>query len=562
MKSTAGILGVLAGTLLLSVAIGAADTRVADAARDGDRAAVRNLLRDGADVNAPHGDGMTALHWAAMNGDAEMTDVLLHGGASLVSRTRLGRYSPLALAAEAGHGAVVTALVKAGADVNAADTSGTTVLMLAAASGDVETVRALVDGGADVHARERSMEQSALMFAAAYNRAGAIGELLKHGAHLEATSKVVDLSALSAPAGGPAGGGQAGRGGRGGAPAGAAPAVAGLDRPYTYNELVGAQGGLTPLLFAIRQGHREAVQSLVQAGADVNRVSAGDKTSPLLMAVINGQFDLAQYLVEHGADVAQASDAGVTPLYGVVNIQWGPKSMYPQPQAYLQQKLSYLELMKMLLAKGADVNARVHKKVWFTSFNTDLSGVNEIGATAFWRAAYASDVGAMRLLVSHGADPNIPTTRPAGRPRPPDSPREPGVDISALPPVPVGGPGVPPLLAAAGVGYGEGFAANSHRYAPSGFLPAIKYLVEELGADVNAVDYDGNTAIHHAAARGDTESILFLVAKGADVTRVNREGQTTADMANAPTQRVQPFPETLATLVKLGAKNNHKCVSC
>jgi ankyrin repeat protein len=118
------------------------------------------------------------------------------------------------------------------------------------------------------------------------------------------------------------------------------------------------------------------------------------------------------------------------------------------------------------------------------------------------------------------------------------------------------------LLAAAGVGYGEGFAANSHRYAPTGFLPAIKYLVEELGADVNAVDHDGNTAIHHAAARGDTESILFLVANGGDVTRLNREGQTTADMANAPTQRVQPFPETLATLVKLGAKYNHKCVSC
>jgi ankyrin repeat protein len=134
--------------------------------------------------------------------------------------------------------------------------------------------------------------------------------------------------------------------------------------------------------------------------------------------------------------------------------------------------------------------------------------------------------------------------------------------VSTLPPIPVGGPGVPPLLAAAGVGYGEGYAANSHRYAPTGFLPAIRYLVDELGADVNAIDHDGNTAVHHAAARGDSESILFLVSKGADVTRANREGQTTADMANAPTQRVQPFPETLALLVKLGAKNNNKCVSC
>jgi ankyrin repeat protein len=553
--------GALAAVILWCVALGA-NTPVADAARAGDRAAVRRLLQEGADVNAPQGDGMTALHWAATNGDLELADLLLRDGASHASRTRLGGYTPLSLAAEAGHGPVAAALVKAGADVNAADTSGTTALMLAAASGDVEAIRVLLDGGADVHARERVMEQTALMFAAASNRAAAIGLLLARGARLDATSKVVNLSVLSDPAAAPPGGGGAQpRGGRG-APAGGVPTVAGVDRPYTYNELVGAQGGLTPLLFAIRQGHRQAVTALVEAGAGINQVSAGDHTSPLLMAVINGHFDVAQYLLERGADVTLANDGGVTPLYAAVNIQWGPKSMYPQPQAYLQQTLSYLDLMKVLLAKGADVNARVRKKVWFTSFNTDLSGVDEIGATAFWRAAYASDVAAMRLLVSYGADPNIPTVRPAGRPRPADSQRESGPDVSALPPVPVGGPGVPPLLAAAGVGYGEGYAANSHRYAPTGFLPAIKYLVEELGADVNAVDYDGNTAVHHAAARGDTESILFLVAKGADVTRLNREGQSTADMANAPTQRVQPFPETLATLVKLGAINHHKCVSC
>jgi hypothetical protein len=126
----------------------------------------------------------------------------------------------------------------------------------------------------------------------------------------------------------------------------------------------------------------------------------------------------------------------------------------------------------------------------------------------------------------------------------------------------VGGPGVPPLLAASGVGYGEGFAANAHRYAPTGFLPAIQYLVEDLGADVNAIDHEGSTALHHAAARGDTESILYLVSKGADVTKVNREGQTVADMANGPVQRVQPFPDTLALLMKLGAKNSNRCITC
>ena len=135
-------------------------------------------------------------------------------------------------------------------------------------------------------------------------------------------------------------------------------------------------------------------------------------------------------------------------------------------------------------------------------------------------------------------------------------------DVSGLPPVPVGGPGIPPLLAAAGVGYGEGFAANAHRFAPTGMLAAVKYLVEELHADVNAADHDGNTALHNAAARGDNEMILYLVSKGADVKAVNREGQTTVDMANGPVQRMQPFPETIALLEKLGAKNNHKCVSC
>jgi ankyrin repeat protein len=336
-----------------------------------------------------------------------------------------------------------------------------------------------------------------------------------------------------------------------------------VSRPYTYAELINGQGGLTPLLFAARQGDRESAALLLDAGAPIDTVSGGDNTSPLLMAVINGHFDLAAYLLERGANPSLASDNGVTPLYAAINVQWAPRALYPQPRAYLQQKLTYLDFMKILLDKGVDPNARLVKKVWYQEYNFPLLGVDEIGATAFWRAAYAADVDAMKLLVSHGADPNIPTIKPAGRPRTGDAAgRETIADVSGLPAVPIAGPGIPPLLAAAGAGYGEGFAGNSHRVAPSGFLAAVKYLVEELHADVNARDHEGNTALHDAAARGDNPMIEFLVSKGADVKAVNRAGETTADMANSPVSRIEPYPETIALLVKLGAKNNDRCKAC
>ena len=130
------------------------------------------------------------------------------------------------------------------------------------------------------------------------------------------------------------------------------------------------------------------------------------------------------------------------------------------------------------------------------------------------------------------------------------------------PVIPDGGPGAFPIHAAAGVEYGEGFAGNAHRHAPDAWLSVMKYLVEELGADVNMRDNDGYTPLHHAAARGDNEMILYLVSKGADVKAVARSGQTTADMANGPVQRLSPIPETIALLMKLGAKNNNRCVTC
>ncbi len=135
-------------------------------------------------------------------------------------------------------------------------------------------------------------------------------------------------------------------------------------------------------------------------------------------------------------------------------------------------------------------------------------------------------------------------------------------DHSGLPPTPIGGPFVYPLHAAAGAGYGQYFMAHAHRHVPDNWLPAVRFLVEECGADVNARDANGFTPLHHAASRGDNELIEYLLEKGADVKAVSRNGQTTADMANGPTQRVAPFPDTIALLVGLGAVNNNKCVSC
>src|SRR6187431_66065 len=557
--------------IALSVGISAAESPVADAAARGDREAVKSLLKQAADVNAAQGDGMTALHWAAMNGDLELAQMLIFAGANVRATTRLGTYTPLYLASQQGHGNVIQALVKAGADVKSGTPNGTTPLMVAAASGEIDAVRALIDAGADVNAKDGVRAQTPLMYAAASNRAAVIELLAAKGADVKATNKTSDLANLSregagfggnpgVPGGGPPG--QGGPAAAGAAPARRAPQP-GIDRNYQLNELIIAQGGLTPLLYAVRQGYQESSDALLKAGADINQPSAGDGTTPLLMAVINGHFDLAKSLIEKGADVKRASTNGVTPLYGALNVEWAPKALYPQPRAHMQQKTGYLDLMTLLIDKGADPNARLKMKVWYSGYSFDLSGVDEIGASPFWRAAYASDVAAMKLLVAAGADPNVPTMKPAGRARFGDmlEARE-VVDQSGLAPVPVGGPSITALQAAAGAGYGEGFGANSHRFAPTGMLAAVKYLVEELGADVNAADHEGHTALHHAASRGDNEMILYLVSKGANVKAVDREGRTTVDMANGPVQRIQPFPETIALLEKLGAKNNHKCISC
>jgi uncharacterized protein len=569
--------------LLLSALLHAAApgvTTIADAAMSNDADGVRALLKHGGDVNAAQGDGMTALHWAAMHGDAALATTLLYAGGNARATTRLGGYTPLHLASQNGAKSVIDALVGRGADVNARATTGATSLMFAATSGNVDAVQALLDHGADADATESANGQTALMFAAAADRAGVVRVLLEHGADAALTSRIVDLSGVVAPEdklqqeirdaqnakSAKAAADAAVAAGKPAPPAArpAAPAAAGtggVTRAFTYNELIGKQGGLTALHFAARQGALETVKTLAGGGADINQLSPADSTSPLLIATINGHFDTAKLLLDLGADPNRASDAGMSPLYAVLNVEWAPKMFYPQPRAYLQQQTSYLDLTRALLDKGADPNVRLRKKIWYMQYNFDLLRIDESGATPFWRAAYAADIEAMKLLLAYGADPTVPTSKPAGRTRIGDNERE-SKETSTLPQLPVGGPGIPALLAAAGPGYGEGFAANAHRFAPTGMLSAVKFLVEELHVDVNATDHEGNTAVHNAASRGDNEMIEYLVSKGADVKMVNRSGQTTVDMANGPAQRTQPYPDTIKLLEGLGAKNNHKCVSC
>ena len=571
------------------------DAPVADAAQRGDAAAVRALLADGADVNAAQGDGMTGLHWAAFNGSAAIADVLVGAGADLEAVTRLGAHRPLHVAAKEGHGAVTALLLEAGADPSALTSTGAAPLHFAAASGDARSVSALLDRGASVDAREPEWGQTPLHFAAALGRTRAVKALLAAGADPLIAARVMDLverdiadraserrrraevEAMRAEARGAVVASEpAERSSREAAVPqppdtsrdaqdreAAREALALRQRtgepvPLNFAGLVATHGGLSAIHLAAREGHAETVHALLAGGVPIDFPSAADGATPMLMAAINGYFDLTAALLRRGADPNLASEAGATPLYAVLNMHWAPKARHPQPLVYQQQEIGYLQLMRELLESGAHVNARLTRTLWYTTYNRDLLGVDRTGATPFWRAAHATDVAAMKLLLEYGADPSLPTIKV---PRRRFGPRD-DTDHSGLPPVPVGGPAVYPVHAAAGVGYGQGFAGNSHRHVPDGWMPAMRFLVEEQGADVNQRDHNGYTPAHHAAARGDNEMILYLVERGADVTAVARSGQTTVDMANGPVQRIQPFPRTIALLERLGAKNNHRCVSC
>ena len=647
---------------LLLTGAGAAVKPVVDAAARGDTETVRQLLRDGADVNDAQGDGMTALHWAAESGDVDLAKILIYAGSNVEAGTRIGHYTPLHIASRKGRVDVVKALLAANADAHATTTnSGVMPLHLAAASGNPDAVTALLDAGADINAQEGAWGQTPLIFAAAGNRVDVINTLLEAGADLSIAANpinVVDrekgdkasekrLAGFLAEFKAKEGGGpnwqpspsqvqaaievsreiqrkwpdvphpscddyKAEESEEGeedesaGNSACAQPVTYNADgepvydyaddeedenappRPPTYGQLVSSWGGLTPLLHAVRQGHEEATAALINSGADINQVSAGDQTSPLLMAAVNGQFDLALTLLEQGADANLASAAGATPLFAVLERTWAPRASYAHPTEHQQQNANHIQVMDALLEAGAEPNVRLKSHLWYMEYTFAVlgqAGIHYNGATPFWRASQALDVAAMKLLQEYGADPGLATIKLPARKRrtpPPDEQEIKAADAakdktlakndtardkeekdhSGLESVPVGGPFIFPIHAAAGAGYGQQYAGNAHRYAPDNWLPAVRFLVEECGADVNTRDANGYTALHHAASRGDNELVSYLVENGADVKVVSRKGQTTADMANGPIQRLSPFPETIDLLVGYGSINNNNCVSC
>jgi len=581
---------------------GAAPARaqLVEAARSGDAAAVRGLLAQGLDVNQASGDGLTALHAAAEKGSLEIVDLLLEHGAAIEPTTRIGSYTPLHLAALGGHASVAMRLLEGGADPDAVTTnSGVTPLHLAAAAfGGEETVAALLRSGAHPNAREASAGQTPLMFAAAENRAAAVRELLRGGADPSVTTEVVDV--LYSYAVDRAASRRLGRtidsiqvaehGGRDWEPSpeqvqaaieaerqfvASHPDVGPHDpvslarvgpdypggpdvvRPPARETLVSKTGGMTALLHASREGHIEAALALLDGGADIDQVSPADNTSPLLIATMNGQFDLALVLIERGADPnLAASTDGSTPLFATLQTQWAPRSNYPQPRAQDLQRSDYMEVLRALVEAGADPNVPLKTHLWYWEYGLNKMGVELAGATAFWRAAMAQDVGAMRLLAEHGADPDIPTKWPpiGMRDRRQTDGRQ--QEDSGVTLMPEGTPNAWPIHMAAGGGY-LGLGAFSVRNMPNQFLPAVQYLVEELDADVNERDGWGYTPLHYAAARGDNELIEYLVSKGADVGAITRLGQSTVDMTRGGRsgffQRVA-FPETEKLLLSLGAE--------
>ena len=548
------------------------------AARKGNADIIKILLDAGVDPNIKTANsGSTVLHLASASGDIESVTSLLLAGAHPNARENAWGQTPLVFAAAANHIGVMRALLEAGADPTLSSNTVDVVQMEKADQTAEKRINEIIaqfkekEGGGTDWLPTASQVQAAIEAGRQIQRNWSDIQKEKDNRETATVDTGVEnqqSAAIRQPD---------------------LPAVLTYNADgepvyeldseteqgenqsrQSYGQMVSKWGGLTPLLHAIRQGHEEAVDVLLDINVDINQPS-GDGTTPLLMAAINGQFDLVPKLIERGADPNIVSNAGTSPLFAVLERKWAPKASYAHPIEHQQQQATHLDVIATLLEAGADPNIRMNQHLWYTEYTffvMSSGGIHYSGATPFWRATQALDLDAMHLLKEYGAKPDIPNIKRPKRRRPmdqtadPEEPVKEEVDHSGLPPIPNGGPSLYPIHLAAGAGYGQYFVGTAHRHVPDNWLPAVKFLVEECGADVNLRDANGYTALHHAASRGDNKVITYLLDKGADVTVVSRKGQTTVDMANGPIERVIPYPKTIDLLEQLGAINNNNCMSC
>ena len=509
----------LAGLIavVLPAAAAAAGVPLVDAVARNDIAAIRALLKQGADANAAASDGTTALHTAVHADRLEIAGMLLDAGARVTAADRYG-VTPLYLACVNGSVDMIRRLLDAGADPNSVDAGGETALMTATRTGAPDPLRLLLERGAKVDAREPEFGQTALMIAVREDHLEAIDVLLKAGASPDAQTRKGPIPAFVLPCKGTGCGSEGVGINRGGLP----------DRGRRPE----AKGGMTPLLYAARDGRAAAARRLLDAGADVELAEVNG-IRPLLMSLLNNNLDVARLLLAQRANVNGDDFWGRTPLWAAVEYRNLDMNNNDQdsPTTNYVDRAPILEFIKVLIDAGANVNARTRElpppRRWLYSLN-DVSWVDYTGQTPFLRAALSGDTAAMKLLVAHGADPNLPTFA-----------------------------GTTPLMAAAGVGW---VVAQTYTESVQARLDAVK-LCLELGADINATNSMGLTALLGAANRGSNDIIEFLVQRGARLDVKDKEGRTPLRWAEGvflASVGAERKPATIALLERLIAESQKK----
>jgi ankyrin repeat protein len=483
---------------LLSLPIFASDARLADAVMRGDKETVRSLAADRSNLNVPQVDGTTALHWAVRQNDAATTDLLIKAGADVKAANRYG-LTPIQLAATNGNADIMEKLLSAGVDPNSANSGGETALMTAARTGSVDAVKLLLDRGADVNAKETVRGQTALMWAVLENHPAVVKLLLARGADINAKSTARTIKGEYTPA---RAGGASGNG------------------IIRQRALPTAEGGMTPLLFAVRDANRDMTRLLLDSGADIQLASAND-TSPLLIAILNGQVELATLLLERGANPNAIDAYKRGPLFGAIELRNFNHEKYPDLPTDGRDPI---DLIKALLAKGAEPNARTNTTPVHGLMQFDGSWVNFDGQTPLIRAALSGDAEVMRLLLQYKADPKIATNE-----------------------------GTTSLMAAAGINW---IPAQTFSHSEEEYVEAVKLCLDR-GVDVNAANSMGFTAMHGAANRGWESVVQILADHGAKLDPKDKEGRTPMTFAQGIFLAIKPpeaKPKAMALLNKLMAE--------